>query len=78
MAAMSQITFSNAISSNENGWILIKISLKFVPNGQIDRSAILVLVMAWSWQAITWTNADPVYQRVYMALGGDELTLEVS
>ena len=24
-------------------------------------------------QAITWTNIDPVYRRVYAALGGDEL-----
>ena len=24
-------------------------------------------------QAITWTNADPVYRRIYAALGGDEL-----
>ena len=24
-------------------------------------------------QAIIWTNADPVCQRIYAALGGDEL-----
>ena len=23
-------------------------------------------------QAIIWTNADPVYRRIYAALGGDE------
>ena len=23
-------------------------------------------------QAITWSNDDPVYQRIYAALGGDE------
>ena len=28
--------------------------------------------MAWR-QAITWTNADPVYWRIYAALGGDDL-----
>ena len=24
-------------------------------------------------QAIIWTNADPIYWRIYAALGGDEL-----
>ena len=27
------------------------------------------------WQAITWTNAYSVHWRIYVALGGDELTL---
>ena len=26
------------------------------------------------WQAITWTNADPVHRRIYAAPGGDELS----
>ena len=26
------------------------------------------------WQAITWTNADPVHRRIYAALGGYELS----
>ena len=26
------------------------------------------------WQAIIWTNADPVHWGIYAALGGDELT----
>ena len=33
--------------------------------------------MAWSrkrWQAIIWTNADPIQWRIYSTLGGDELT----
>ena len=25
-------------------------------------------------QAIIWTNADPIHWRIYVALGGDELT----
>ena len=29
--------------------------------------------MAWH-QAISWTNADPVHQRMYVALGVDELS----
>ena len=26
------------------------------------------------WQAIIWTNADPINWRIYATLGGDELT----
>ena len=32
---------------NENVWILIKISLKFIPMGPIDNIPALVQVMAW-------------------------------
>ena len=32
---------------NENGWILLKISLKFVPKGPINNIPSLVQVMAW-------------------------------
>ena len=32
---------------NENAWILIKISLKFVPNCPIDNIPSLVYIMAW-------------------------------
>ena len=45
--AISQTTFSNAISFNENVWIPIKISLKFVPKGRINNIPALVLIMAW-------------------------------
>ena len=50
MAAILQTTLSNAIS-----WmkmldkILIKISLKFVPNGPINNIPALVQIMAWRW-----------------------------
>ena len=27
-------------------------------------------------QAIIWTNADPIHWRIYVSLGGDELTKE--
>ena len=27
-----------------------------------------------TWQAIIWTNADPINWRIYATLGGDELT----
>ena len=26
------------------------------------------------WQAITWTNAEPIHCRIYAALGRDELS----
>ena len=43
MDAISQTTLSNAlIFSNENVRILIKISLKFVPEGLIDNIPALV------------------------------------
>ena len=32
---------------NENAWILIKISLKFVPKGPINKIPTLVQIMAW-------------------------------
>ena len=37
----------NSIFLNENVWISIKISLKFVPKGPIDNIASLVQIMAW-------------------------------
>ena len=62
MATNSQTTFPNAFSIHENVWIPIKISLKFVPTGPINNNPALVQVTS----AITWTNADPVYWRIYM------------
>ena len=37
----------NRISLNENIWIPIKISLKFVPKGPINNTPVLVQIMAW-------------------------------
>ena len=37
------------ISLNTNVWILIKISLKCVPEGPIDNIVALVQIMAWCW-----------------------------
>ena len=55
--------------------ILIKISLKLVLKGPTDPA--LVQIMAWRRirrQAIIWTiAADPIYWRIYAALGGNEL-----
>ena len=58
---------------NEKNCILIRISLKFVPNGPKDNRSALVRVMAWC-RAIIWTNADPFHWRIFTALGGNELT----
>ena len=43
------IFFANRESPNENVWISIKISLKFVPEGQINNIPALVRIMAWCW-----------------------------
>ena len=40
---------SNWIFLNENVWILIKISLDFVPRGPINNIPSLVQIMAWRW-----------------------------
>ena len=47
MTAISQRTFSNVFLFNENVWIAIKISLKFVPKGVISKNPELVSIMAW-------------------------------
>ena len=47
MDTTSQTTFSRAFSLNENVWISIKISLKFVPKGPINNIPALVQIMAW-------------------------------
>ena len=51
-------------------------SLKFVPKDPIDiRSIDLDNGLATNrWQAIIWTNADPIHWCIYVALRGDELT----
>ena len=45
----------NWIFLNENVWISINISLKFVPRGQINNIPTLVQVMAWR-RPVIWTN----------------------
>ena len=44
---ISQTTFSKRIFFNENVWISIKISLKFVPKGSINNIPALAQIMAW-------------------------------
>ena len=47
IAAIFQTTFSNGFFLNENVWISINISLKFVPKGPINNIPTLVQIMAW-------------------------------
>ena len=47
MAAVSQTTLSKRIFVNENVRIAIKISLKFVPEGPINKNPALVQMRAW-------------------------------
>ena len=63
---------------NENFCIFIRISLKFVPKGQIDNKPALVQVIAWRR-----TGDKPLpepmltqFTDIYVALGGDELLTE--
>ena len=47
MAFNSQMTFSNAFLPNENVWLSIKISLKFVPHDPINNIPALVQIISW-------------------------------
>ena len=61
---------------NEKFCILIKISLIFFPKGPIDNKHSIGLDNGLApnrWQAIIWTNADPIHWRIYVALEGDGL-----
>ena len=64
---------------NENVWILIKISLKFVHKGPIDNMHIGSDkgMAANRRQAIIWTNDGLVYWRIYASLGLNELITSV-
>ena len=50
MAAILADSIFKWIFLNENGRILIQISLKFVPMIPIDSKPALVQVMAWRWR----------------------------
>ena len=57
---------------NENVWILIEISLKFIPNGPINNIAALVQIMAWRRSGDKpWS--EPMMIKVYASLGPNEL-----
>ena len=48
---------------NENVWILIKISLKFVPKGQIHNIPVLVQIIAWRHP-----GGKPLYEAMIVSL----------
>ena len=71
MAAICADDIFMFIFFNENVWIWIKISLKFVPKGPVSNNTALVQVMVCRllgdkplseplmvWFTITWTTAD--------------------
>ena len=62
---------------NENVWIMIKNSLKFVPKGPISNIPALVQIMAWHRPGNKpfLTQCWLVYRRIYASVGLNELTL---
>ena len=66
---------SKCVFLNENVWIPIKISLKFVPKGPINNIPSLVLIMV-SCRPGAKPLSEPmmvVYRRIYASLGLNEL-----
>ena len=61
------------ISFNENGWIVNKIALKFVPKGPIDNKSSLVQVMAWHQ-----TGAKPLSEPMVSLLTGAYIHVSLS
>ena len=60
----------NRIFLNENVWISIKISLKFVPMGPIDSKPALFQIMAWRrTDDKPLPEAMLIHWRIYAALG---------
>ena len=60
---------------NENAWISLKVSLKFVPKVRINNIPALVQIMAWRWQATGHylNQCWLVYWRIYASLGLNDL-----
>ena len=68
MAAIFQMKFSNGFSWNENVWMPIKISLKFVPRGSNEQYSSIGSdngLVPVKQQAIIWNNDGLVYWRKY-------------
>ena len=62
---------------NEDVWISIKISLKFVPKGPINNIPALVQIMAWRQPGHYLNQWWLDYWRKYVSLCLNELTLYV-
>ena len=65
------LTLYRDIFVDQNLWILIKLSLRFVPKDPIDNKTLD------RRQAITWTNDHPVQWRLYASHAINELKLRV-
>ena len=67
-------TVFTATNSNENVWISVKISLKFVPGGPINNIQVLVQIMAWRRPGDELLF-DPmmIYWRIHATKGLNEL-----
>ena len=63
---------------NENFFIWIQISLKFVPEGPIDNNPADNGLAPNRRQTIMWNNADLILWGIYAALGCDEWTYKGS
>ena len=74
MADIFLVTFSKAFFLNENLWILLKISLKFVPKVRISSIQTLVQIMAWRRPGNKPNQWWLVYWRIYASIGINELT----
>ena len=69
------------IFMNEKFYILIKILLNFVPKVLLTLQLGIDLdngLSANRRHAIIWANADLIHWRMYVALGGDALSLDVN
>ena len=81
MAAIPQPIFSDAFSWMKSfmfwlkfHWSLLRVQLTATQHWfGLDNGLALN-----RGQAIIWTNADPIYWRIYAALRGDELTVELN
>ena len=65
---------------NENDWISIKISTKFVPKGPINNIPALVQIMAWRHSGDKPLSEQwwLVYRRIYASLGLSELISDLN
>ena len=64
-------------SLNENVWIPIKISLKFVPQGPINNIPVLVQIMAWCQpgdKQLSGPRMESLLTHIYASLGLNELS----
>ena len=62
-----------SIFLNENMWILVNISLKFVTKGQINNIPALVQIMAWRWPGDK-PLSEPMMVSLHASLSLNELT----